>query len=72
MTDTVQTVTLTRIAKKINYETGEVLEWGDWSHGTFEAFVNPDEEAGKDWKTNDSVGALEVTEPGDYGTEYVI
>ncbi|MBR6459576.1 MAG: hypothetical protein IKS49_05380 [Actinomycetaceae bacterium] len=72
VTDTVQTVTLTRKATKVDPETGKVLEWGNWSKGTFEAFKNPDEEAGEGWSTTDKVGALEVTEPGDKGIEYVV
>ena len=70
--DTVQTVTLKRHAKSVDPKTGKVTEWDKWEPAKFPAFENPDDEAGSGWITTDEVGELDVKEPGDKGTEYVV
>ena len=73
--DTVQTVTLKKHAKEIDPKTGDVTEWGDWEPATFPAVENPDDKATKNdkyWTTDDAVNERKVSEPGDYGTEYVV
>ena len=70
--DTKQSVELIRKAKAVDPKTGEVTEWDDWSTGELAPVTNPDDEAGEGWSTTDKVDKLEVTEPGDKGTVYVV
>ena len=71
--DTIQSVTLYRKAKSVDPKTGEVTEWDSWTPDKFPAVKNPDDKVdGDKWFTDDSVGEMTVTEPGEVPDEYVI
>lgn len=71
--DTLQELSLTRRPSKLDPKTGEVLEWGQWEKKSFPAVENPDDMVDEHvWVTHDAAGEVEITEPGDKGTEYIV
>ena len=53
-----------RHAKRVDPETGEVLEWAPWEPAEFPAVPNPGHVDEKTWTANKSAQAATVTEPG--------